>query len=35
MLAALLRPRVLDRIAERTVMLAGGAVMPAAWLPAC
>jgi MFS family permease len=28
MLAALLRPRVLDRIAERTVMLAGGAVMP-------
>jgi MFS family permease len=30
MLAALLLPRVLDRIAERTVMLAGGAVMAVA-----
>ena len=33
MLAALLLPRVLDRIGERTVMLASGALMGSAWRP--
>lgn len=35
MLAALLLPEVLDRIAERRVMLAGGALMAIGMAPAC